>query len=466
VGGTPTVFCDLPSGDDAGAHRIQFDISSKAAEVVRLLDDYAFVAALPDRPVTFGIVQNTVIISIPPRAKERRGPAQEGALIFGNQSVIVRAEIQQQIAAVLRGTPPPIRDRRGGGVRPAFAAGAPEPGGGKRGAVFQRQRRKRRVLGAADAVAPDEVEMLAGPHIDRRIFDDAGTVAAGILNHQAFRLKRMDMVVEFGPTPALALSQLPVGGCFPLRIVGPAAGGVVFVPAAVEPHLQDRAVAGQQFGQLRLHVVDVGPVAVVVGKIPVPKRVVKAGFESGGTEGVDKSCDNVDGDAGVLHRIIGTAARPKAEPVMMLGGQDRVLHARLQRNFRPLAGVQPAWGEFRRREPAVAPADTGECVDSKVDEHSEPEFFPVVPGKIQYGGELRSHDHCSVFRFYFPFKTSSPQPVSEFQLSSSPDHMIFFRVESSGLSVSQICQVMRSRCPDAGTKPGTSSSQGIAASIT
>ena len=75
----------------------------------------------------------------------------------------------------------------------------------------------------------------------------------------------------------------------------------------------------------------------------------------------------------------GELARPKAETVVVLGGENHAFHPSFFEGLHPLAGVELGWVEAARILVAFAPLFSAESVWPKVD---EPVIFHLVPGKL------------------------------------------------------------------------------------
>jgi len=82
----------------------------------------------------------------------------------------------------------------------------------------------------------------------------------------------------------------------------------------------------------------------------------------------------------MLHRVFRVLARPQAEAIVVLGGQDQPLHASLFGDSRPLVGIQLSRIEQLGRFVAVAPFAIGERVQRKVDKAVELQRVPRQVG--------------------------------------------------------------------------------------
>ena len=154
--------------------------------------------------------------------------------------------------------------------------------------------------------------------------------------------------------------------------VGPFAAG------AVPPDLGDLAVVGQQLAELVLVVVVVGVGAVGL-LVAVPGREIDAELEARLAAGVGHLLDHVALAAApraVLHAVLGVLARPEAEAVVVLAGEDEQLHAGLLAGRGPLVGVEGRGIEELRVFLALAPLAVGEGVHAEVGEAGELQLLP------------------------------------------------------------------------------------------
>ena len=77
----------------------------------------------------------------------------------------------------------------------------------------------------------------------------------------------------------------------------------------------------------------------VVGVVPVDQRIVEADLQSLGPARFHEGTDQVATGRGVRRLVVGQVGLEQAEAVVMLGGDDGVLHAGRLGITRPLAGV-------------------------------------------------------------------------------------------------------------------------------
>ena len=85
----------------------------------------------------------------------------------------------------------------------------------------------------------------------------------------------------------------------------------------------------------------------------------------------------------VLHRVLGVLARPEAEAVVVLAGEDQPAHAGLLGRADDLVGVEVGGIEDFLRLVAVAPFLVGEGVDGEVQEAVD---LQVVPAELPRAG--------------------------------------------------------------------------------
>ena len=195
-------------------------------------------------------------------------------------------------------------------------------------------------------------------------------------------------------------------------------------PAAVEPEDVDGAVARHQFLHL---VIDEAAILLpafgvladgvvveavvrssgrppVVGAVPVGLREVAPRHHPFGTEGIeDVACHirtRVTGKAAVGHGVVRLAGVEKAESVVMLGGEDNVLHPCFAGYACPLCGVEAGGVEVAAQAPVPlfillvgaggvggypvlagnGPrlADAGDGIDTPVEDDAELEVLPCL----------------------------------------------------------------------------------------
>ena len=186
--------------------------------------------------------------------------------------------------------------------------------------------------------------------------------------------------------------------------------GLGVVDPHVEPHQADGTVAGEELPHLRDHLLlpvlvellggdrmELVGVVPPVGVLPVhPVGVVEPQLQSVLPTGLGQLPDDVPPGVGELgHVVAGDLAVPEGEPVVVLGGEGHVLHARALRQEHPLLGVDRSpvepveEGQVLVLLDAVAvldplrvvvvvaellalPDTLGAAVDPPVDEHAEP----------------------------------------------------------------------------------------------
>ena len=236
------------------------------------------------------------------------------------------------------------------------------------------------------AVLVPDVELgraLGGPHevlgapvgVPVRLPGDAALVAdpaqvrTAPVEDDRVRLVLVDGALEEVPVVLLAL---------PVRALA---------TRAVEPDLEDGPVAREDLGELRGEVLVVG-LAVAVARLgPIPRRQVQPELEPLGPARLRELGQHVPlavppGAAG--HVVLGDVARPQAEPVVVLGGQDHGLHAGLLGHAHPLVTVELRGREGVRRLGAVPPLLVGERVHVEVHERV---VLQLVPGELRTRGQ-------------------------------------------------------------------------------
>jgi len=77
--------------------------------------------------------------------------------------------------------------------------------------------------------------------------------------------------------------------------------------------------------------------------MPVDHGMIEADFESFGAEGFDQGLDQVAASRGVGGLVVSELGVPEAEALVVLGGDDDVLHAGLSGELRPFAGIIQVW---------------------------------------------------------------------------------------------------------------------------
>jgi hypothetical protein len=146
---------------------------------------------------------------------------------------------------------------------------------------------------------------------------------------------------------------------------------------AVEPHLKERTVVREQFAKLVAVIRDIGRRAVI-GAIAIPRREIHAELQTVLAARCGKLRDDIAVAAlpgTVLHGVFCVGARPQAEAVVMLRGEDETLHAGVVRDARPLPRIERVGVERALVFAPVAPFLVGERVHAEVQEAIELEFF-------------------------------------------------------------------------------------------
>src|ERR1035437_5118911 len=206
------------------------------------------------------------------------------------------------------------------------------------------------------------------------LVSDPPDVGTRIREHQRTRLQPANRAVNTIPVVYLLLSVRP------------------FSVRAVEEQLDDRPVLRQQLGQLRDVVVVVAPAVAVRAFVTVPRREVQPRSQPLGAHRIHELAHHVAVPVAprtVLHRVFRVLARPQAEAVVMLRGEDHVLESAGLRGARPLPRVEANRIERAWILLAVAPLAIGEGVHPEMGEQTE---FRALPP------ELRSRRHGKVRR--------------------------------------------------------------------
>ena len=135
-----------------------------------------------------------------------------------------------------------------------------------------------------------------------------------------------------------------------------AAGGI----GEVKPEHVDLPVVGQKFGHLVAHVfriaahvaalvellmIDLIPermkhVNGEIGMVPVNQRVVEADPQSLGPERIHDFAQQIASGRRIGNLVIGIFRIPQTESLMVLGGDDEVLHPRFTRRLGPLFRIE------------------------------------------------------------------------------------------------------------------------------
>ena len=143
------------------------------------------------------------------------------------------------------------------------------------------------------------------------------------------------VIVEYRGVRLIFPYQLPPA----LELIGLLLAVGAFAAGAVEPDVEQRPVLGEELGQL-IAVIHVVLVAAVVFGVAVPRREIHAELDAAARAGLGAFFDNVALYGRVLHRMLGIAARPQAEAVVMLGGEHQAFHAGALDRLDPLVAVE------------------------------------------------------------------------------------------------------------------------------
>jgi len=201
---------------------------------------------------------------------------------------------------------------------------------------------------------------------------------AGVRSHDGDRRSRLKLADEG------VIARPVVDLAFAVRSFG---------AGAVEPDLGDLPVVRQKFPELVLEVLVVPWRIAVARLVAIPRREVDAEFQAGLAAGRRDLADDVAlafPPGRVLDRMIREAARPEAEPVVVLGCDDEAPDPGGLDRLDPLAGVEIRGIEELRVFRALPPFSVSERVHAEMDEGLE---FERLPGELPLGrhdpGRLR-----------------------------------------------------------------------------
>ena len=151
-----------------------------------------------------------------------------------------------------------------------------------------------------------------------------------------------------------------------------------FAAGAVKPDFVDGAIVIEELVELADEEVIVG-VCAVGRLVAVPRGEVKTDLEAFGAAGIGKLTTDIAltilprrGGNGVVRELGG----PKAEAVVVLGGENGELEAGLFKGLGPLAAVEGGGIEDLGILFASAPFAIGEGVDAEVDEGRQLQLLP------------------------------------------------------------------------------------------
>jgi hypothetical protein len=178
---------------------------------------------------------------------------------------------------------------------------------------------------------------------------------------------------------------------------------------AVEPDREHVAVPGEQLGELRDEEVVVGATRAVGRLRPVPGREVDPEPQAVAASRVGDLGDEIAPAAAPGRggdRVLGHGARPEAEPVVVLGGEDHPRHPGADDRTHPLVDVDGVGVEQCRVLVAEPPLAVGHRGHPEVEERVELERLPVQlplfgPHRRQLlhvvGPRVDRHIHSLVF---------------------------------------------------------------------
>ena len=161
-----------------------------------------------------------------------------------------------------------------------------------------------------------------------------------------------------------------------------------FPVGAVEPHLADRPVAGEQLAELRRIDVVVARRVAVGGLMPVPRAQVEAGAEPLSAAGIHELAHHVARAVAPwrgAHGVVGRPCGPEAEAVVVLGGQHHRPGAGGAGGAGPGARIERGGREEGRALSPVTPFAAGEGVDGEVHEDGDLFALPAELGEGRYG---------------------------------------------------------------------------------
>ena len=196
-----------------------------------------------------------------------------------------------------------------------------------------------------------------------------------------------DLVAD--PADVAVLEQRSVGEHHGIGLIGAQLRHVMLevvdvavAARAVQPPLDQRAVAGGQLDQLAGIEDVIGLGIGVAGLVPVPGRQVDAHAHAFALHRLRGHADQValpvQPRAG-LDRVIALLRRPQREAIVVLGHQHQVIGARRLGRAGPLAGIDAVGIEHGGRRLAVAPFAVQEGVGAEVHQHAE---AAVLPGHL------------------------------------------------------------------------------------
>ena len=256
----------------------------------------------------------------------------------------------------------------------------------------------------------DGVARLQGQDADFRIPAESHGVLAGqvFLEHlEVLALERWEVMVVSHQRRGLELVNQVVR-------LAKAPVGVPLIPDAIEPNPCQAPVPGQQFGELRVHEIEVA-VEVAAGRtarilsgsaqrkvvriMPVQMRVVEEQFQPLFAALFGQRQEDVFAVGRGIHDVPLVPLRAEhGETVVVLAGDGDVAHARGFRKRHPLRRVVLDGVELRRQLLIFGDGHTGvvhdplalteDAVDAPVDEHAELGVLKPAPRGEVLGGRL------------------------------------------------------------------------------
>ena len=177
-----------------------------------------------------------------------------------------------------------------------------------------------------------------------------------------------------------------------------------FAARSVKPYAEDFSVAGQKLFELMHKIVVIRRSRAVQRVVAIPGREVNAEGQTGPAAGVGGLAHNVA--PAVPERagrdgMVCIPARPQAEAVVMLAGENHALHSRFADRLGPLIGVKAIRTEDRGRFRSVSPLPAGKGVYREMDKSVK---FELLMAQLA----LRGHNphqtliQCSVHKEFLP----------------------------------------------------------------
>ena len=170
-----------------------------------------------------------------------------------------------------------------------------------------------------------------------------------------------------------------------------------FAARAVKPHFKDRTVVAQHFAQLRAKIFVVRLARSILRIVAIPRRKVDAELESTRVTRITQFTQHITASRFPRtrrYRVRAQLRRPIAETIVMLGGDDHALDARVFHHAHPLRRIKRAGIEHLRRLITMPPLFIRKRVGAEVDEASELHLLPRELTRGRQGQDRRGRrDH-------------------------------------------------------------------------